>query len=55
MNLSMKHHEKHEQHEQGDEELLPSQRGYGNMNKLRRDFPSLPSIFQDLSLKVEIG
>ena len=39
----------------GDEELLPSQYGYGKMNKLRRAFPSLPSIFQDFSLKLEIG
>lgn len=51
----MKHHDKHEQHEQGDKELLPSQRGYGKMKKLRRAFPSMPSIFQDFSLKVEIG
>ena len=45
----------HEQQEQGGEELLPSQRGYGKMINLRRAFPSLPSIFQDFSLKLEIG
>ena len=30
----------------GDEELLPSQYGYGKMDKLRRIFPSFPSIFK---------
>ena len=39
----------------GDEELLPPKYGYGKMNKLRRAFPSLPSILQDFSLKLEIG
>ena len=30
----------------GDEELLPPQYGYDKMNKLRRAFPSFPSIFK---------
>ena len=46
---------KHEKQEQGGEEILPSQRGYGKMKNSRRDFPSLPSIFQDSSLKLEVG
>ena len=48
-------HEQYEQYEQKRWRILPPQQGYGQKNQFEMSFPFPSSIFQDFSLKLEIG